>query len=584
MSRAPFVTEADKKAFWHSTSHVLADAVKRIFPDVKLGIGPAIDEGFYYDFDKKEPFTPEDLTKITREMHKIIGANQKFENVFMARKEAERFLKDEPYKLDLLKDIPDAKISFHRHGNFTDLCNSPLVESTGQIGAFKLLSIAAAYWRGDSDKQVLQRIYGISFPTEKELDEFLKMKEEAAKRDHRILGKQLKLFAAVEQVGTGLPLLLPNGATIRRILERYITDLELAHGYKHVYTPVLARTELYKISGHWAHYRENMYPPMKVDTEELVLRPMNCPHHIQIFKNEARSYRDLPLRIAEIGAMFRYEPSGALSGLSRVRQMNLNDAHIFCAPEQIESEFENAFMLIKKAYTDLGLIDKMSFKFALRDKNNKAKFVQNDKMWNLAESLMRKAMDKLKIKYAEEIGGAAFYGPKLDIEIKDVGGHSETLATIQVDFNLPEKFDLNYNGEDNKPHRAVMIHRGGISTMERMMSFLIEHYAGAFPVWLAPVQVKLLTFTDRNQKYAEKIEKEMKNAGLRIETDYTNNTVEYKVRNAEIEKIPYVICLGDKEETAQTLAVRKRGTHKVQFGVKMDTFIYQIKDEIEKKT
>ena len=583
MAKAPFVTENEKKAFWHATSHVLADAVKRLWPDVKLGIGPAIDEGFYYDFDIKRAFTPEDLVKIEAEMKKIIKEDKLFKDNFMSRKEAEKFLAKEPYKLDLLKEIEDKKISFHQHGNFIDLCNNTLIKSAGQIKAFKLLNTAAAYWHGDPKKPVLQRIYGISFPDKEQLDEFLQRREEAAKRDHRVIGKQLKLFTAVEQVGTGLPLLLPHGATIRRILERYIVDLELANGYLHVYTPVLARTELYKISGHWAHYRESMYPPMKVDTEELVLRPMNCPHHIYIFKNETRSYRELPMRIAEIGAMFRYEASGALSGLSRVRQMNLNDAHIFCAPEQIESEFENAFNLIKKAYADLGLIDKMSFTFALRDKNNKTKFVQNDKMWILAESLMRKAMDKLKIKYHEEIGGAAFYGPKLDINIKDVSGHEETLATIQVDLLAPEKFDLTYTGEDNKQHRAVMIHRGGISTIERMMSFLIEHYAGAFPAWLAPVQVKLLTFTDRNQKYAEKIEKELVTEGLRVETDYENNTVEYKVRAAELEKINYIIVVGDKEEKAGTIAVRPRGG-KVKFGVKPADFIKDIKKEIETKS
>jgi threonyl-tRNA synthetase len=583
MAKAPFVTENEKKAFWHATSHVLADAVKRLWPDVKLGIGPAIDEGFYYDFDIKRAFTPEDLIKIEAEMKKIVKEDKLFKEVLMTRKEAEKLLLKEPYKLDLLKEIEDKKISFHQHGNFTDLCNNTLIKSAGQIKAFKLLNTAAAYWRGDPKKGQMQRIYGISFPEKEMLDEFLKCKEEAEKRDHRVIGKQLKLFTSVEQIGTGLPLLLPHGATIRRILERYITDLELANGYQHVYTPVLARTDLYKVSGHWQHYRETMYPPMKVDTEELVLRPMNCPHHIQIFKHETRSYKELPMRLAEIGAMFRYEPSGALSGLARVRQMNLNDAHVFCTQDQIKQEIENALHIINKAYSDLGLKDYLSFRLSLRDKNDKKKYVQNDKMWELAESTLRKIIKELKLKFVEAVGEAAFYGPKIDIQLKNVLGHEETLATVQLDLHLPEQFDLTYTGEDNKQHRVVMIHRGGISSMERMMSFLIEHYAGAFPVWLAPVQVKLLTFTDRNQKYAEKIEKEFVAEGLRVETDYENNTVEYKVRTAELEKIPYIIVIGDKEEKANTLAVRPRGG-KVKFGVKTADFIKDIKKEIESKS
>jgi threonyl-tRNA synthetase len=583
MAKAPFVSEKDKEAFWHSTSHILADAVKRLWPDVKLGIGPAIDEGFYYDFDKKVPFTEADLIKIEAEMKKIVKEDKLFKQVFMTRKEAEKLLAKETFKLELLKEIKDKKIEFHQHGNFIDLCNNTLVKSAGQIKAFKLLNTAAAYWRGDSKKPVLQRIYGISFPEKEQLGEFLKVKAEAEKRDHRVIGKQLKLFAAVEQIGTGLPLLLPHGATIRRVLERYIVDLELANGYQHVYTPVLARTDLYKTSGHWQHYRESMYPPMKVDTEELVLRPMNCPHHIHIFKHEVRSYKELPMRIAEIGAMFRYEASGALTGLARVRQMNLDDSHIFCTEKQIKSEIENAINLNKRAYADLGLSDKISYRLSLRDPKDKVKYVQNESMWNLAEDILRKIMKELKLKFVEAIGEAAFYGPKIDVQLKNVLGHEESVATVQLDFHLPEKFDLTYTGEDNKQHRVVMIHRGGISTMERMMSFLIEHYAGAFPVWLAPVQVKLLTFTDRNQKYAEKIEAELKNAGLRVETDYENNTVEYKVRQAEMEKVPAILVCGDKEEKLGTVAVRWRGTSKVKYGVKVEDFIREIRELIEKR-
>ena len=401
MAKAPFVSEADKKAYWHATSHILADAVKRLWPDVKLGIGPAIDEGFYYDFGKRDPFAAEDLLKIEGVMKEVIKANVPYKHIKLSRKDAEKQLKGEPYKLELLKEIKDKEISFYQQGKFIDLCAGPLVQSTGQIGAIKLLNMAAAYWRGDPKKPTLQRIYGISFPNKEMLDEFLKIKEEAEKRDHRVLGKQLKLFSLVEQVGTGLPLLLPKGATVRRILERYIIDLELANGYKHVYTPILARTDLYKVSGHWQHYRENMYPSMKLDTEELVLRPMNCPHHIQVYKNESRSYKDLPMRLAEIGSMFRYEPSGALTGLARVRQMNLNDAHIFCTENQIKQEIENALNLINRAYGDLGLKERLSFRLSLRDKKDKTKYVQNDAMWELAENTLRKTLKELKLKHVE---------------------------------------------------------------------------------------------------------------------------------------------------------------------------------------
>ncbi|MFH0869168.1 MAG: threonine--tRNA ligase [archaeon] len=582
MEKAPFVTEADKKAFWHSTSHILADAVKKLWPEVKLGIGPAIDEGFYYDFDKKEPFTADDLTKITREMHKIIGANQKFEDVLMVRKEAERFLKDEPYKLDLLKGIPDAKVSFHRHGTFTDLCNSPMIQSTGQIGAFKLLTISAAYWRGDSDKSVLQRIYGISFPTEAELDEFVKRQENAEKNNHLVLGKKLGLFSIFPDIiGSGLPIFLPKGATVRRVLERFIEDEEIKRGYQRVYTPDFAKEALYETSGHLPYYADSMYPAMKIDEDKFRLKPTTCPLHCMVFKSAPRSYRELPLRIAELAKQYRLEKSGALMGLQRVAHFVLADSHIFCTEKQAKQEVKGALDLVIFCAKTLGFKNWWA-RLSMRDKDN-AKYVKNEKLWETSTKLLRECLEEMKVKYVAEEGHAAFYGPKIDIQMKNIYGKEDTLLTVQVDYLLPERFKLEYIGEDNKVHTPVMVHRSSIGCIERTIAFLIENYAGAFPVWLAPVQVKLLTFTDRNQKYAEQIEAQLKEAGLRIETDYTNNTVEYKVRNAEIEKIPYVIVIGDKEETAQTLAVRKRGTHKVQFGIKLDTFLYQIKDEIEKK-
>src|SRR3989344_778313 len=515
---ARFRTEADKKAFWHSTSHILADAVRRLYPDVKLGFGPAIEEGFYYDFYRTKPFDYDELQKIEQMMKQVVKEDKLFKKIYKSRKEANEFYQKEPFKKELIKEIVEDKISFHQHANFADLCNNPVIESTGQVKAFKLLNTAAAYWRGDNNREMMQRIYGISFPTKEQLDAYLALLEERERKDHRKLGPKLKLFMQVEDVGTGLPLWLPKGATVRRIIERYIVDKELKEGYEHVYTPTLARTKLYEISGHLQHYKDTMYPVMKVDTEDLVLRPMNCPHHIQIYKSDSRSYNDLPIRLAELGTVYRYEASGALYGLARVRGMTMNDAHIFCTPEQIEEE-----------------------------------------------------------------GEAAFYGPKIDVQVKNVHGKEETLATIQLDFNLPEKFELEYADKDNTKKRPVLIHRGGLSTMERLTAFLIEKYEGAFPVWLAPVQVRLLTFTDRNVKFADKIKEEFLQAGLRIEIDYSNRTVEYKVRDAELNKVPYVIVIGDKEEKNKTVAVRKRGVQGVKFGIKTEEFLEQIQNEISSK-
>jgi len=582
MEKAPFVTEDDKKAFWHSTSHILADAVKRLWPEVKLAIGPAIDEGFYYDFDKSTPFTSEDLAKIESEMKKIVKEDKLFKDIFMVRKEAERFLKDEPYKLDLLKDIQDAKVSFHQHGNFADLCNTPMIKSAGQVKAFKLLSVAAAYWRGDSNKQVLQRIYGISFPDKEMLDAWLELQAEMEKRDHRKIGKQMKLFHLAEEVGRGLPLLLPNGEVIRQILMNYSHDLKVKQGYKYVFTPHITKSDLFVASGHLPYYKDDMYPPIKIDNEEYYLKPMNCPHHHMIYKQIVTSYRDLPLRLAEDGTVYRKEASGAAYGLMRVRAITQNDSHIYCTREQAKGEFIQVIELFKQKYAATG-IKSFWFRLSLPDFKNKAKFGGNLKDWEWAAQQIRDAAKIAKIELREIEGEAAFYGPKIDVQIKNVIGHEESIATAQLDILVAKRMNLTYTNEKNQLDYPVIIHHAILGSFERFIAFLIENYAGAFPAWLAPVQVKLLTFTDRNQKYAEKIESELKNAGLRVETDYTNNTVEYKVRNAEMEKVPYCLVVGDKEEEKGTVAVRKRGTQKVQFGIKASDFIKQVKEEIEKK-
>src|SRR3989344_4147813 len=493
MEKAPFVSEAEKKAFWHSTSHILADAVKRLWPDVKLGIGPAIDEGFYYDFSKKEPFIEADLAKIESMMKKITKEDKLFKEVFMARKEAEKFLKDEPYKLDLLKDFPGNKVSFHQHGNFIDLCISPVVKSTGQIKAFKLLNIAAAYWRGDSTKPQLQRIYGISFPDKEQLDNFTKMREEAEKRDHKKLGKQLGLFTFSDLVGPGIPLFTPKGEIIRYEIEKFIRELQTKAGYQHVWTGHIAKAAIYKKSGHIPIYKKNLFPPMKYENEEYILKPMNCPSHIQLYASQARSYRDLPLRFCEFATLYRHEESGAVSGLVRVRSLTQDDCHVFCRPDQVQEEIAKVLDLIKIALKTFGLNDYW-IRLSLRDQKNKRKYLGDDKVWAAAESALKQSLQKSKIAFKSAEGEAAFYGPKMDLMVKDALGREWQLSTIQLDFNQPERFNLEYAGEDNKPHLPVMIHRAVIGSTERFMGVLIEQYAGAFPLWLTPIPEKLLAF------------------------------------------------------------------------------------------
>ncbi len=573
-----------KLAYWHSSSHILADAVKRLWPDIKLGIGPAIEEGFYYDFDKKEPFTENDLVKIEELMRKIIKEDSKYEHVFMSRKEAEKFLAKEPYKLDILKkDVKEDKVSFHKHGDFYDLCNNPVVQSTGQIGAVKLLSIAGAYWRGDSNKPQLQRIYGISFPSQKELDEFLKLQEEAEKRDHRKIGKALKLFHFAEEVGPGLPLWMPNGEAIKNELINFMREVEIKHGYKYVSTPHITKSALYFASGHLPYYKDDMYPPMKLDNEEYYLRPMNCPHHHIIYKQLVTSYRDLPLRLAEPGTLYRKEASGAAYGLMRVRGMTQNDSHNYCAKSQAKSEFKAVMDLFREVYSVMGIKD-FWFRLSLPDFKKKEKFGGDPKEWQWATDIIRAAAKEAKIEVKEVSGEAAFYGPKIDVQIKNVLGREESIATCQLDIFVAKKMKLEFVNERNEIENPVIIHRAILGSYERFVAFLIENYAGNFPLWLSPVQVKVLSFTDRNFPAAKKVENELFDAGIRVESDYSNNTVDYKVRAAELEKVPYILVIGDKEEQNNSVAVRKRGTAKVQFGVKVADLVKDLKGKIEKKS
>ena len=470
---------------------------------------------------------------------------------------ARKLFADQPYKLEMIDGIPAPQVGICRHGDFTDLCGYPHVASTGKVGAFKLMSVAGAYWRGDEHRQMLQRIYGVMFPTDEELAEHLHRLEEAERRDHRRLGRELHLFTSSDLIGSGLPSLLPKGATVRRLLEDYILTKERAAGYQHVYTPVLGKVELYKISGHWEHYKENMYPPMALEHEELVLRPMNCPHHILIYQDGLHSYRELPIRIAEMGTMYRYEKSGVVGGLSRVRAINLNDAHIFCTPEQIKSEFAGVMRLVEQAYADLQITD-YSYRLSLRDPADKEKYVPNDAMWQLGEQVLREALTELDLPFYEALGEAAFYGPKLDIQVRDVLGREETMSTIQVDFHLPDRFDLEYVGEDGGHHRPVLLHRGVIGATERMMAYLIELYAGAFPTWLAPVQATLIPIADRHNDYCEQVAQRLREQGFRVEVDRRGERMQAKIRDAQLQKVPYMLVAGDRDIEAGAVSVRTR--------------------------
>lgn len=567
----------------HSTAHLLAQALKRLYKDVKveLGIGPVIENGFYYDIDMEEAITVEDFKKIEKEMQKIVNENLEIVRHEVPRAEAIRRFEEigDELKLDLINDLPeDAVISIYEQGEFFDLCRGVHLPSTGKIKVFKLLSVAGAYWRGDSNNKMLQRIYGTAFVKKAELDEHLRMLEEAKERDHRKLGKELRLFTNSQKVGQGLPLWLPKGATIRRIIERYIVDKEASLGYDHVYTPVLGSRELYETSGHWNHYRDGMFPSMEMDNEELVLRPMNCPHHMMVYKNDIHSYRELPIRIAELGTMHRYEMSGALSGLQRVRGMTLNDAHIFVRPDQIKEELKRVVNLTLEVYKDFGL-ENYSFRLSYRDPADTKKYYADDEMWEKAQGMLKEAMDEMGLDYYEAEGEAAFYGPKLDVQVRTALGKDETLSTVQLDFLLPERFELAYVGEDGKQHRPVVIHRGVVSTMERFVAFLIEEYKGAFPTWLAPVQAQVIPVSPQvHLDYAKKVQDELRRAGIRVELDTREEKIGYKIREAQMQKIPYMLVVGDNEVTENGVNVRKYGEQKSET-IALDAFVDMIKVE-----
>lgn len=568
----------------HSTAHLMAQAIKRLYGDVKFGVGPVIDGGFYYDFDMEEKVSSDDFEKIEKTMKQIVNENHPIERRVVSREEAKSFFSEDPYKLELIDAIPeDESVTLYSQGEFTDLCRGVHVPSTAKIKEFKLLSTAGAYWRGDSNNKMLQRIYGTAFFDKKDLKAHLQMLEERKERDHRRIGKDLELFTNNQLVGAGLPLWLPNGATIRREIERYIVDKEVSLGYDHVYTPVMANVNLYKTSGHWDHYQEDMFPVMQLDEDEaMVLRPMNCPHHMMIYANKPHSYRELPIRIAELGTMHRYEASGAVSGLQRVRGMTLNDAHIFVRPDQIKDEFKRVVNMIIDVYKDFGFED-YRFRLSYRDPEDKEKYFDDDDMWNKAEAMLKEAVDELGLSYEEETGEAAFYGPKLDVQVKTAMGKEETLSTAQLDFLLPERFDLSYIGQDGEQHRPVVIHRGVVSTMERFVAFLTEETKGAFPTWLAPQQVEIIPVNvDLHYDYAKQIQDELKSQGVRVNIDDRNEKMGYKIREAQMKKIPYQLVVGDKEVENNEVNVRKYGSQD-QETVEKDDFIWNLVDEIRLK-
>ena len=561
-NRYSFENPEYRKTYWHTCSHVMAQAVKRLWPEVKLAIGPSIETGFYYDLLAPFAFTPEHLEQIEAEMRKICKEKLKLERFELPREEAIKFMeeKDEPFKVELINDLPaDAHISFYKQGEFTDLCAGPHLDSTGRIkgNAIKLTACNAAYWRGDSKRETLQRIYGVAFPKKDELDEYLAKLEEAKLRDHRKLGRELGLFMTDELVGRGLPMFLPKGYTVWRILENYIRDKELKLGYQHVLTPCVGTVELYKTSGHWDHYKQNMFPAMEVDDEVYVLRPMNCPHHMRIYANQPHSYRNLPVRIGEIAHDFRYEASGTLKGIERGRHFCQNDAHLFVTPEQIKDEFSKVCDLIFETYKDFGITDYRCV-LSLRDPADKEKYHDDDEMWNTAENALREVLNELGIHYTEEIGEAAFYGPKLDVNVRPAVGAEYTLSTCQLDFCLPAKFHLTYidsNGEEKTP---VVLHRAILGSLDRFMAYLIEETMGAFPTWLAPVQAKFLPVTDRANEYCEKVAAQLEEQGFRTEVDYRNEKIGRKIRDAQTEKVPYMVIVGDRDMENGTVSPRHR--------------------------
>lgn len=566
-----------KKAYWHTTSHIMAQAIKRLYPEIKLAIGPSIDNGFYYDFDTEKPFSEEDLIKIEDEMKKIIKEDLPLERFELPRKEAIKFMeeKGEPYKVELINDLPeDAIISFYKQGEFTDLCAGPHVAKTGNIKAVKLLTSSGAYWRGNEKNKMLQRIYGISYPKASQLEEYLNMLEEAKKRDHKKLGKELELFMITGE-GPGFPFFLPKGMVLRNVLEDYWRKIHTLNGYQEVKTPVMLNEELWHRSGHWDHYKDNMYTT-KIDEQDFALKPMNCPGGMLIYKSKMHSYKDLPIRMGELGLVHRHEKSGQLNGLFRVRCFTQDDAHIFCLPEQIESEIIDLMHLINQVYSLFG------FTYTVELSTRPEDSMGSDEDWTTAENALRKALEHENMEYVVNEGDGAFYGPKIDFHIKDSLGRDWQCGTIQLDFQMPERFDLNYIGQDGEKHRPVMLHRVVFGSIERFIGVLIEHYAGAFPTWLAPVQVKILTISDKQKEYADELVKQFMKEGIRAELDDREEKIGYKIREAQLQKIPYMLIIGEKEVEANAVGVRARKEGDIgQMPVK--EFISKIKEEIEEK-
>lgn len=538
----------------HSASHVMAEAVQSIFPDVKLGIGPVIENGFYYDFDLPRALTPDDLPLIETKMSAIIAANMPFIKEEVDKDEARRVFAAQPYKLELIDEIPDEKVRLYRQGSFVDLCRGPHVSSSGKIKAFKLVGIAGAYWRGDEHRPMLQRIYGVAFETKEALHEHLKKLDEAAKRDHRKLGKELDLFSLHEESGPGLVHWHPKGAVIRRMIEDFWKDEHVKRGYDIVYTPHIAKLDLWKTSGHWEFYRENLYSPMEVEGQEYIIKPMNCLGHILIYKTRLRSYRELPLRYAELGTVYRYERSGVLHGLSRVRGFTQDDAHIFCRFDQLEDEVAKVLDLASFMTDTFGFAN-----YQILLSTRPEKYAGDIQVWEEATDTLRRALTRMKIAYKVDPGEGVFYGPKIDIKFEDAQSRAWQGPTIQVDFNLPQRFNVTYIGEDGKEHLVAMIHRTVLGSMERFLASLIEHYGGAFPVWLAPIQVMVIPVADRHLDYAHKLEAELKSEGMRVEIDARSERVNLKVRQAQLDKIPYMLVVGDKEVAASMVSVRLRG-------------------------
>ena len=576
-----------KKAYWHTTSHIMAQAVKRLYGDsVKLAIGPSIDEGFYYDFDSDDKkISQVDFEAIEAEMKKIIKENLEISRFELPRNEAIELAEKlkEPYKVELINDLPeDEVISFYKQGEFTDLCAGPHLMSTGKVKIVKLLKVAGAYWRGSEKNKMLQRVYAISFPKQSMLDEYLQKLEEAKERDHRKLGKELGIFMTSDLVGKGFPMWLPNGFLLRRALSDYIMDKELKLGYKHVLTPSLGSVDLYKTSGHWDHYKDDMFPVMEMDNEAYVLRPMNCPHHMMIYKNFLHSYHDLPLRMAEVAHDFRFEDSGTLVGLERARCFTQNDSHIFCRPDQIKDEFKAVIELILDTYKDFGFKN-YKFRLSLRDTENKEKYFDNDELWNKSENELREVLIELGVDFYEAKGEAAFYGPKLDVQVISALGHDVTLSTCQLDYQLPEKFELEYVDENGDKVRPVVVHRAILGSLDRFVAFLLEETKGNLPVWLAPVQVKVLPISDKFIDEAKKVYEACFNADLKVELDDRAEKIGYKIREAQTQKIPYMLIVGAKEVETNTVSIRKRSEGEIG-SLSIEDTVAKIKQEIENKS